>query len=81
MDPMGIGGIFFCQEALREEAFNALASAPVPPPPLRDARPQRHSGSGATVPGWKDGRWEEFPVEGSSQFLPLRPLRVINGGL
>ena len=37
------------EEALREEAFNALASAPVPPPPLRDARPQRHSGSGATA--------------------------------
>ena len=42
------GSVAF-QEGLRQEAFNALAAAPQPPPKLRDTRPQRHSGSGATV--------------------------------
>lgn len=37
------------EEGLRQEAFNALAAAPQPPPKLRDTRPQRHSGSGATA--------------------------------
>ncbi|CAJ1403342.1 unnamed protein product [Effrenium voratum] len=37
------------REARRIEAFAALAKAPKPPPPLKDARAQRHSGCGATV--------------------------------